>query len=118
MHANLLILAFFRTVSLHSLAPDVVIIGILEMLMTVLRTRFLKAALWGVTELSNTLEKHKINIPKKLHLIVDDDHNVINLSVYTALIALLLKHDVNQIIGCNTQLFHYENFRNKLFETV
>ena len=118
MHANLLILAFFRTVSLHSLAPDVVIIGILEMLMTVLRTRFLKAALWGVTEFSNTLEKHKINIPKKLYLIVDDDHNVINLSVYTALIALLLKHDVNQIIGCNTQLFHYENFRNKLFETV
>ena len=38
MHANLLILAFFRTVSLHSLAPDLVIIGILEMLMTVLKT--------------------------------------------------------------------------------
>lgn len=59
-----------------------------------------------------------MNIPKKLYLIVDRDHNVINLSVHTALIALLLKHDMNQIIGCNTQLFHYENFRNKLFETV
>ena len=46
-----------------------------------------------------------MNIPKKLYLIVDHDHNVINLSVHTALIALLLKHDMNQIIGCNTQLF-------------
>ena len=65
----------------------------------------MKAALWGVTEFPNTLEKHEMNIPKKLYLIVDDNHNVINLSVYTATIALLLKHDMNQIIGCNTQLF-------------
>ena len=59
----------------------------------------------GVIELSNTMATHcKTNIPKNLYLITDGggDRKVINVSVETALIALFLKHDMDEIIACRT----------------
>ena len=62
-------------------------------------------AIRGVVELSDTIATHhKTNIPKSLYLITDGsgDCKVINLSVQAALIALVLKHDMDEIITCCT----------------
>ena len=59
----------------------------------------------NAVELSNTIATYyKTKIPKNLYLISDGggDRKVIKLSVQTALIALSLKYDMDEIIACLT----------------
>ena len=57
-----------------------------------------------MVELPDILKKHELNIPNNLKLIMDDgsDHNLINLSAKTVIIALFLKHNMDEIVACST----------------